>query len=146
MRAFYDWIRESVSRTSRGTNSRARSSPSSGSTRQNGALNYFVLHKDPIELTENVTQAFLGQRLTCARCHNHPLEKWTQKQYYQMANLFSRVGIKNGDDRRESSSSPRPPENQPSAPASAADRRRLWMASRCRSTREPIDESISPNG
>ena len=73
-----------------------------GSTRQNGALNYFVLHKDPIELTENVTQAFLGQRLTCARCHNHPLEKWTQKQYYQMANLFSRVGIKNGDDPGES--------------------------------------------
>ncbi|MEJ7608958.1 MAG: DUF1553 domain-containing protein, partial [Bryobacteraceae bacterium] len=72
-----------------------------GSSRQNGALNYFVLHKDPIQLTENVTQAFLGQRLTCARCHNHPLEKWTQKQYYQMANLFSRVGIKNGDDPNE---------------------------------------------
>jgi len=34
--------------------------------------------------------------ITCARCHNHPLEKWTQKQYYQMANLFARVGLKNG--------------------------------------------------
>jgi hypothetical protein len=32
----------------------------------------------------------------CARCHNHPLEKWTQTQYYQMANLFARVGVKNG--------------------------------------------------
>src|SRR5436190_9409490 len=62
-----------------------------------GELNYFVLHKDPIELAENVTQAFLGQRLTCARCQNHPLEKWTQKQYYQFANLFSRVGVKSGD-------------------------------------------------
>ena len=40
----------------------------------------------------------MGQRLTCARCHNHPLEKWTQKQYYQFANLFSRVGLKNGDE------------------------------------------------
>ena len=89
--------RQRESRTSRGTSSRARSSPTSGNTRQNGALNYFVLHKDPIELAENATQAFLGQRLTCARCHNHPLEKWTQKQYYQMANLFSRVGLKNGD-------------------------------------------------
>ncbi len=38
----------------------------------------------------------MGQRLTCARCHNHPLEKWTQKQYYEYANLFSRVGLKNG--------------------------------------------------
>ncbi|HXA08297.1 MAG TPA: DUF1553 domain-containing protein, partial [Bryobacteraceae bacterium] len=63
---------------------------------QNGALNYFVIHKDPIDIGENATQAFLGQRLTCARCHNHPLEKWTQKQYYQFVNLFSRVGEKNG--------------------------------------------------
>jgi len=43
----------------------------------------FVLHKDPIDLAETSTEAFLGQRITCARCHNHPLEKWTQKQYYQ---------------------------------------------------------------
>src|SRR5207247_5954035 len=69
---------------------------SSSRTRQNGALNYFVLHKDPIEISENATQAFLGQRIMCARCHNQPLEKWTQTQYYQMANLFARVGVKNG--------------------------------------------------
>ena len=101
-RAFYNWIRESVQQNKPWDQFARDIFTSSGSTRQNGALNYYVLHKDPIELTENVTQAFLGQRLTCARCHNHPLEKWTQKQYYQMANLFSRVGIKNGDDPAES--------------------------------------------
>jgi hypothetical protein len=101
-RAFYNWIRESVQQNKPWDQFARDIFTSSGSTRQNGALNYFVLHKDPIDLTENVTQAFLGQRLTCARCHNHPLEKWTQKQYYQMANLFSRVGIKNGDDPSES--------------------------------------------
>jgi hypothetical protein len=101
-RAFYNWIRESV-QENRPWDQFARDIfTTSGSTRQNGALNYYVLHKDPIELTENITQAFLGQRLTCARCHNHPLEKWTQKQYFQMANLFSRVGVKNGDDAAES--------------------------------------------
>jgi hypothetical protein len=41
----------------------------------------------------------MGFSLTCARCHNHPLERWTQKDYYQMANLFSRVAIKNGNER-----------------------------------------------
>ena len=87
--------RQRQSRTSPGTSS-PRNFRVRATRGENGALNYFVLHKDPIELTENVTQAFLGQRLTCARCHNHPLEKWTQKQYYQMANLFSRVGVKNG--------------------------------------------------
>jgi hypothetical protein len=96
MWAFYNWIRDSV-KENRPWDRMARDIfTSTGSTRQNGALNYFVLHKDPILLSENITQAFLGQRLTCARCHNHPMEKWTQKQYYQMANLFSRVGIKNG--------------------------------------------------
>ena len=35
--------------------------------------------------------------ITCCRCHNHPLEKWTQDQYWSMANLFSRVALKNGD-------------------------------------------------
>src|SRR5262249_54419811 len=40
---------------------------------------------------------FLGMSVTCCRCHNHPLEKWTQDQYWSLANLFSRVALKNGD-------------------------------------------------
>jgi hypothetical protein len=101
MWAFYNWIRDSV-KQNRPWDAFAREIfLSSGSTRENGALNYFVLHKDPIELSENATQAFLGQRITCARCHNHPLEKWTQTQYYQMANLFARVGVKVGTSAGE---------------------------------------------
>ncbi len=96
MWAFYDWIRDSVKQNKPWDKFARDIFLSSGSTRENGALNYFVLHKDPIELSENATQAFLGQRITCARCHNHPLEKWTQIQYFQMANLFARVGVKNG--------------------------------------------------
>ena len=95
-RAYYNWIRESVRQDKPWDRFVYELLTSSGNSREIGALNYFVLHKDPIQLTENVTQAFLGQRLTCARCHNHPLEKWTQTQYYQMANLFARVGLKNG--------------------------------------------------
>jgi hypothetical protein len=96
MWAFYKWIRESVKQNKPWDQFAKDIFLGSGSTRSNGALNYFVLHKDPIELSENASQAFLGQRITCARCHNHPLEKWTQTQYYQMANLFARVGVKNG--------------------------------------------------
>jgi Protein of unknown function (DUF1553)/Protein of unknown function (DUF1549)/Bacterial Ig-like domain (group 2) len=95
MWSFYNWIRDSVKADKPWDQFARDIFTGTGSTREHGALNYFVLHKDPIELSENSTQAFLGQRLTCARCHNHPLEKWTQKQYYQMANLFSRVGLKN---------------------------------------------------
>jgi hypothetical protein len=98
MWSFYNWIRDSVKENKPWDRFVRDIFTSTGSTAENGALNYFVLHKDPIGMAENVTQAFLGQRITCARCHNHPLEKWTQTQYYQMANLFSRVGVKNGTD------------------------------------------------
>jgi hypothetical protein len=97
MWAFYNWIRDSVKQDKPWNRFAAEIFTENGNTRQMGALNYYVLHKDPIDIAENVTLAFMGQRLTCARCHNHPLEKWTQTQYYQFANLFSRVGLKNGD-------------------------------------------------
>ena len=58
-------------------------------------------------MAENVSQAFLSLSIGCAKCHNHPLEKWTNDQYYQFANLFARVRAKgwggdarSGDGRR----------------------------------------------
>jgi len=102
MWSFYYWIRDSVKANKPWDQFARDIFTASGSNHENGALNYFVLHKDPILLSENATQAFLGQRLTCARCHNHPLEKWTQKQYYQLANLFARIGVKSGPEGGES--------------------------------------------
>ena len=67
-----------------------------GNTERNGATNYFFMHREIPDLAETSSQAFLGMSITCARCHNHPLEKWTQDQYYGFANLFSRVRVKNG--------------------------------------------------
>ncbi len=68
-----------------------------GNSSANGAVNYFVLHKDTAELTEATAITFLGLSVACAKCHNHPLEKWTQDQYWSLVNLFGRVGVKNGD-------------------------------------------------
>jgi len=96
MWSFHNWIRSSV-KSNKPWNTMAREIvTASGNTLENGAANYYVMHKDPTDLSENFSMAFLGMSITCARCHNHPLEKWTQKQYYQMANLFGRVGMKNG--------------------------------------------------
>jgi hypothetical protein len=67
-----------------------------GGTLTHGGGNYFVLHKDVTDLVESTAVTFLGTSITCARCHNHPLEKWTQDQYWALANLFSRVGLKDG--------------------------------------------------
>jgi len=96
MWSFYNWIREGVAANKPWNKIAREVVTATGNTLENGAANYFVMHKEPTELTENFSMAFLGMSVTCARCHNHPLEKWTQKQYYQMANLFARVGMKNG--------------------------------------------------
>src|SRR5581483_2736109 len=37
---------------------------------------------------------FLGQRMQCAKCHHHPLEKWSQQDYYALAAFFSRLEVK----------------------------------------------------
>jgi hypothetical protein len=97
MKVFYDYLHKSVA-DNKPWNQLAREilTPA-GSNLDNGAANYYVMHKDPVDLTETTAQAFMGMPLMCAHCHNHPLEKWTQRDYYQMANLFSRVRLKNGD-------------------------------------------------
>ncbi|MDX2032506.1 MAG: DUF1553 domain-containing protein [Blastocatellia bacterium] len=96
MWSFYNWIRESVATNKPYDQFVREIVTANGNTLENGAANYYVLHKETTELNENFSMAFLGMSITCARCHNHPLEKWTQKQYYQMANLFARIGMKNG--------------------------------------------------
>jgi hypothetical protein len=96
MWAYHNWIRASIAENKPWDQMAREIVTATGNTLENGAANYFVMHKEPTDLTENFSMAFLGMSITCARCHNHPLEKWTQKQYYQMANLFARVGMKNG--------------------------------------------------
>ena len=63
----------------------------SGSTLEHPPANFYRTSTDPNECVENVSQVFLGARLQCAKCHNHPFERWTQDNYYGMAAFFNRV-------------------------------------------------------
>ena len=143
MWSYYNWIRASVEANTPWDRMAREILTASGNTLSNGAANYYVLHKNPIALTENAAMTFMGFSITCARCHNHPLEKWTQKDYYQMANLFARVGLKNGSDRGDLivypartgeinhprlnvPLEPRPLESRPLALDSPVDRRRYF--------------------
>jgi hypothetical protein len=89
--SFYGWIRSSVEANKPWDVFARELTTASGRSDEQGAVNYFLIHRNPIDLAENYTQAFLGVTITCARCHNHPLEKWTQRDYYGYANLFARV-------------------------------------------------------
>jgi hypothetical protein len=102
MWAYYRWIREQVARNTPWDEFARQVVTAQGSNLSNGAANFFVLHDDPMIMAETTTQAFLGMSINCAKCHNHPLEKWTNDQYFQMANLFARVRTKNGSANNES--------------------------------------------
>jgi hypothetical protein len=97
VQAYYKWIRDSVEKNASWDRMVRELTTATGRSDENGAVNFFLIHRNPIELSENYTQAFLGLTLTCARCHNHPLEKWTQRDYYGFANLFARVSLKEDD-------------------------------------------------
>jgi hypothetical protein len=67
---------------------------SNGDTFANPPANYYRIAKDPTGLAETTAQLFLGVRMQCAKCHNHPFERWSQDDYYGMAAWFARVKTK----------------------------------------------------
>ena len=72
-----------------------------GSVFENPAANYWRASRDPQDATETTAQLFLGIRIQCAKCHNHPFERWTQDNYYGIAAAFTRVGRKPGGNAKE---------------------------------------------
>ncbi len=69
-----------------------------GSSFSNGPANYFIVNNTPSELAESTSQLFLGTRLTCAQCHHHPFEKYSQDDYYSFAAFFARTGLKTSQE------------------------------------------------
>ncbi len=96
MWAYYNWIRNNVAANTPWDKFARAVVTAQGSTLENGAANFYILHDDPRTMSETTSQAFLGMSVQCAKCHNHPMEKWTNDQYYKMANLFARVRTKDG--------------------------------------------------
>lgn len=57
-----------------------------GKVWDNPAIGYYMRDIGmPLDNLANTTRVFLGTRIECAQCHNHPFDKWTQMQFYQMA-------------------------------------------------------------
>ena len=75
--------------------------PASGGSLENPPTNYYQTETTPQLLAENVAQVFLGTRIQCAQCHNHPFDRWTMDDYYGFASFFSQVGYKQAEDPRE---------------------------------------------
>ena len=91
---FHRWIRDSIASNKPIDQFVREIITARGSTYQNPPANFYRSTRTPIVRAETTAQVFLGTRLQCAQCHNHPFDKWTQDDYYDWAGLFARVDYK----------------------------------------------------
>ncbi|MCO8121576.1 DUF1549 domain-containing protein [Stieleria sp. TO1_6] len=90
---FHDWIRNAVAENRPYDEFARQILTASGSNKDNPAASYYKVLRNPEDTMENTTHLFLGIRFNCNKCHDHPFERWTQDQYYEMAAFFGRVGL-----------------------------------------------------
>lgn len=121
--AFRNWIRQSVAANKPFDQFAKELLTANGSAYENPAANYFRIAREPKLVMENMTQVFLGTRFNCNQCHDHPFERWTQRQYYELSAYFADVGrrpLPEGDEFIFTMASPvavvNPDTNQPADP------------------------------
>lgn len=147
VRSFHAWLRGQVA-ANRPWNQLVRDVvTATGTTKEQPAVGYFIVtvgeHReaDRSEIAASVAQALLGTRIGCAQCHNHPLEKYTQDDYYHFAAFFSRIKL----ERKESKDGPTrllvssPDPNQNKNPVGVVQPRTgKFLAA------QPLDRSTTP--
>ncbi|TWT61036.1 DUF1549 domain-containing protein [Rubinisphaera italica] len=98
---YYNWLAEQIADNVPLDQMVRELLTSSGGTFSEPATNYYELERDNLKVAENVAQTFMGMRIQCAQCHNHPFDRWTQNDYYNFAAFFAQVGRKQAEDSRE---------------------------------------------
>ncbi|HLJ96217.1 MAG TPA: DUF1549 domain-containing protein [Gemmataceae bacterium] len=91
---FRNWIRQAIARNMPYDQFVHAILTGSGSTLDNPPAAYYKILRQPDLAMENTTQLFLAIRFNCNKCHDHPFERWTQDQYYELASFFAQVGRK----------------------------------------------------
>ena len=101
VKVFHAWIRKSIA-DNKPLNEFARELiEARGSTYKEPPANYYRALRDPQTRSEAFAQVFLGIRMMCAKCHNHPYNQLTQNDYHQLAAFFPRVQYKIVDNKRK---------------------------------------------
>ena len=95
------WLRSSVALNKPMSTFARELITAKGSNYDNGAAGFFRAERSPEALLETTSQVFLGTRIGCAKCHNHPYERFKQYEYYQMAAFFVRTKTKDGPNPEE---------------------------------------------
>lgn len=98
---YFDWLRDRITANVPVNEIVRELITASGGTFENPPANYYQEETDPLKLAENCAQTFLGIRMQCAQCHNHPFDQWTMTDYRGFVGFFAQVGRKKGEDPRE---------------------------------------------
>lgn len=93
-RKYRDWIRNAVQENRPYDQFARQILTASGSNNTNPPASYYKVLRTAEDTMENTTHLFLGIRFNCNKCHDHPFERWTQDQYYEMAAFFAKVDRK----------------------------------------------------
>jgi hypothetical protein len=101
MLRYYNWLQERLANNVPIDKMIQELLGASGGTFGNAATNYYQMETDPLKVSENVAQVFMGMRIQCAQCHNHPFDRWTMDDYYSFSAFFSQIGRKVAEDPRE---------------------------------------------
>lgn len=89
--AYHQWLSKQI-RDGVGYDQIARSVIlATGDSHIVGAANFYRTVSSPREQAELMSELFMGARLRCANCHNHPLDKWTQDDYHGLAAIFAKI-------------------------------------------------------
>jgi hypothetical protein len=134
VRSFHAWLRGELSSKKSWSDISRSVLLAKGDVISQPAVGYFATvigeknRVEESELPDSVAQSFLGTRIGCARCHNHPLERYTQDDFYHFAAFFGKVSMK----RVNPFSGPR---NSTLHRARNARRRSAWMRRRQSTTR-----------
>jgi hypothetical protein len=98
---YFNWLQDKIARNVPMDQMVQELLGSTGGTFKNPATNYYQIERDTLKVAENVAQVFMGMRIQCAQCHNHPFDRWTMNDYYSFAAFFAQIGRKGADDPRE---------------------------------------------
>ena len=101
MLRYYNWLQEKVANNTPMNIMVQELLAAKGGTFSSPATNYYQAETDTLKVAENVAQVFMGMRIQCAQCHNHPFDRWTMDDYYSFAAFFAQIGRKRGEDPRE---------------------------------------------
>jgi hypothetical protein len=98
---YYNWLVERLSKNMPMDQMVQELLGASGGTFKNPATNFYQTTTETLPLAESVAQVFMGMRIQCSQCHNHPFDRWTQDDYYGFAAFFAQIGRKGAEDYRE---------------------------------------------